>query len=234
VVTDILHRFDYTEAMVICAGEAQEEFVVHKGVLATSSSKFLNRMLSNDWRETREKRLRLPEAPPGPLHVYLHWLYTGNVVLGPTTTDAGTVCSVESYLLGDYLDDVTFCEAIVEGLVDLSCGPKHELPNATAVRLAWSKTNADSPIRAVIKEVFLGVAIDSTVQVLLNNDDFPYEFVLDLFAGLVEHNKSFCKRSISNKSDALIRENCKGFVRSAAEKRLSSKTNIQHAAANDA
>jgi hypothetical protein len=161
-------------------------------------------------------------------------LYTGNVVLEPTTTDAGTVCSVESYLLGDYLEDLTFCEAIVEGLVDLSCGPKHELPSATAVRLAWSKTNADSPLRAVIKELFLGVAIDSTVQVLLNGDDFPCDFALDLFAGLVEHNKSFCKHSTSHKSDAQIRETCKGFVRSADETHLSSAEGGQPEASTDA
>lgn len=63
-VTNVLPRFDVTEIIVICAGEEQKEYLVHRSVLKTSSSKFLNRMLSNDWRETREKRLSLPETRP--------------------------------------------------------------------------------------------------------------------------------------------------------------------------
>jgi DNA-dependent RNA polymerase auxiliary subunit epsilon len=179
-------------------------------------------MLSNDWRETCEKRLRLPETQPEVLEVYLHWMYTGNVVLGPSPAEADTVFRVELYLLDDYLDDMAFCDAVVEGLVELSRGHEQRLPSASAVQLAWSKTSAESPLRAVIKELFLGVAMDSMVENLLNNDDFPYEFILDLLAGLMENNKSFCKRSISHKSDAQIREACKGFVRNAGEKGLSS------------
>lgn len=230
----MLCKFDFTETMVICAGEEQKEFTAHKNVLTTSSSKFLQRMLSRDWRETCEKRLRLPEMRPEVLEVYLHWMYTGNVVLGPSPAEADTVFRVELYLLGDYLDDMAFCEAIVEGLVKISRGPEPNLPNAAAVQLAWSKTSADSALRGVIKELFLGVAIDSTVELLLlNNDEFPYDFILDLFAGLLENNKGFCKRSISQKSDAQIRAACKGFVRIAREKGSSSSAFIQHAAAND-
>ena len=90
----------------------------------------------------------------------------------------------------------------------------------------------DSPLRAVVKELFLGVAIDSAVEVLLSNDDFPYEFILDLLSSLVENNKGFCKRSISHGSDIQIREACKGFVRSANKERLFSDTGIRNAAAN--
>lgn len=168
--TDVLPRFDLTETIIICVGEKQKELFVHKHVLTTCSSKFLNRMLSNEWRETRENRLRLPETRPGVLEVYLHWMYTGNIVLGPTFADADSVRRMELYLLGDYLDDMPFCEAIVEGLVDMSRGPEHKLPSAKSVHLAWSKTNTDSPLRAVIKELFLGTAIDSTVEALLHND----------------------------------------------------------------
>ena len=160
-------------------------------------------------------------------------MYTGHVVLEHSPAEADTVLLVEIYLLGDYLDDMVFCETIVERLVELSQGPKHKLPSGTAVRLAWSITSVDSPLRAVVKELFLGVAIYSAVEVLLNNDDFPYEFILDLLSSLVENNKGFCKRSISQKSDIQIREACKGFVRSANEDRLSSTTGMQNAAAND-
>lgn len=122
MVTDVQSRFNFTETIVVCAGEEQKEFVVHKNVLATSSSKFLNRMLSNEWRETREKRLSLPETRPEVLEVYLHWMYTGIIVLEPEPADASGERRVELYFLGDYLDDMSFCEAIFEGLVKLSCG----------------------------------------------------------------------------------------------------------------
>lgn len=218
--TDVLRRFDFTETVIICAGEEQKEYIVHKNVLATSSSEFLNRMLSNGWRETREKRLSLPETLPDVLEIYLHWMYTGNVIFGLTPTFANSVRKVELYILGDYLDDMTFCETIVDGMVVPFGEPERELPNATAVRLAWSKTSVDSPLRAVIKELFMGAMIYSTVEVLLSGDEFPYEFVLDLLSGLLNYNKAFCEGSISQKSDALIRETCKGFVRGAGRKRL--------------
>jgi hypothetical protein len=194
-VTNVLPRFDFTEIIVICAGEEQKEYLVHRSVLKTSSSKFLKRMLSNDWRETREKRLSLPETRPWILEVYLHWMYTGHVVLEHSPAEADTVLLVEIYLLGDYLDDMVFCDTIVEKLVELSQGPKHKLPSGTAVRLAWSKTSVDSPLRAVVKELFLGVAIYSALEALLNNDDFPYEFILDILSSSVENNNGFCTRS---------------------------------------
>jgi len=233
-VTNLLSRFDFTETIVICAGEEQKEYLVHTNVLTTSSSKLLNRMLSNDWRETREKRLRLPETQPGVLEVYLHWMYTGNIILGPEPADASTECQVELYLLGDYLDDMTFCETIVEGLVELPCGSEHKLPSATAVRLAWSKTSVDNPLRAVIKEIFLGVPIRSMVNAISNNGEFPYELIVDLLSALAENDKNYCKRSISRRSDAQIREACKGVVRSANQERFLSTTSVQQAPANDA
>ena len=159
-------------------------------------------------------------------------MYTGHVVLEQASADADTVHRVELYLLGDYLDDMVFCENIVQGLVELSRGPEHKLPSGTAVRLAWSKTSVDSPLRAVVKELFLGVAINSAVEVLLKHDGFPHEFILDLMSSLVDNNSDFCKRSISRKSDIQIREACKGFVRSANEERLSSTTGIRNATAN--
>ena len=49
---NVLLRFEFTEIVVIGAGEEQKEYLVHKSVLTTSSSKFLNRMLSRDWGES--------------------------------------------------------------------------------------------------------------------------------------------------------------------------------------
>ena len=161
-------------------------------------------------------------------------MYTGNVSLEPEPVDASTERRTELYILGDYLDDMTFCEGILEGLVELSCGPEHELPSALAVCLAWSKTSVDNPLRAVIRELSLDVPIKSTVEAFSNNDESPHEFILELLSVLVDNNKNYCKRSISHKSDAQIREACKGLVKSADQKRLSSTIGVQNASTNDA
>jgi hypothetical protein len=91
----------------------------------------------------------------------------------------------------------------------------------------------DDPLRAVLRELFLGLPIKSMVEALSNNNEFPYEFILDLLSTLTENDKDYCKRSISHKTDAQIREACKGFVRSANQERVSTSASVRPEVAND-
>ena len=71
--TDVLFRFDSTETIVVYAGRAKKEFLVYKNVLSSSSSRFFNGMLFNDWGETCEKRFSYPRRVLN----YLGYTYTG-------------------------------------------------------------------------------------------------------------------------------------------------------------
>lgn len=71
---------------------------VHTDVITRSSSPFLKAALSNGWKEAQEKDIVLHEFEPSALEGYVHWMYTGDLLL--QTVNAGCYRELfELYLL---------------------------------------------------------------------------------------------------------------------------------------
>jgi hypothetical protein len=172
----------------------------------------MNKVLSNGWKEAHEQRIRLPETQAATLEVYLHWMYTGHFLVEATQTESVSMQNVKLYLLGDYLSDTVFCELVVEKLVDRSQEVPCRLPGAPEVTLAWDNAPENSPLRAVINELWLDQKI-ATVIKCLQAKSFPPSFILDLLEGLVSNNRFFCEQSFSGKSGEEVRQSCIGYVK---------------------
>jgi hypothetical protein len=203
-------RYDFTETITVCAGEEEKEYLIHKSVIITSTSKFMNKVLSNGWKEAHEQQIRLPETQATTLEVYLHWTHTGHLLVESTQTESVSMQCVKLYLLGDYVSDTVFCEAVVENMVDR--GQERRLPCAAAITLVWDDTPENSPLRAVIKELWLDQKIAIVVK-CLKERSFPSAFVLDLLEGLVSNNQFFCEQTSSGKSGEEVRKSCIGYVK---------------------
>jgi hypothetical protein len=104
----------------------------------------MNKVLSNGWKEAEEQRIRLLETQAATLEVYLHWMYTGHLIVELTQTESVSLQCVKLYILGDYLSDTVFCEAVVEKMVDRS--QERKLPCARAITLVWDSTPENSGI----------------------------------------------------------------------------------------
>lgn len=139
------------ESFTVCVGEEAEEFVVIQSI-ATRSSKFFQAAMSRDWKEAREKRVMLPDTKVEVFEGYLQWLYTGQITI--TNPDTDYLELVTLYIIGDFLDDVAFRNATLEGMISFfDEGTGVSLPGAKATQLAWDKTPSNSPLRQLIREM---------------------------------------------------------------------------------
>jgi hypothetical protein len=127
-----------------------------------------------------------------------------------TQPESVSMQCVKLYLLGDYLSDTVFCEAVVEKMVDR--GQERRLPCAAAITLVWGNTPESSPLRAVIKELWLDQKIAIVVK-CLKERSFPSAFVLNLLEGLVSNNRFFCEQTFSGKSGEEVGKSCIDYVK---------------------
>jgi hypothetical protein len=86
------------------------------------------------------------------------------------------------YTLGDYLNDMRFCNAVIDTL-DLMEGC---IPGLKAIDWVWSNTMQNNPLRKLILEHW-AEALESDFQPRIDNmksfsSRFPDEFWLDLLA----------------------------------------------------
>lgn len=164
-----------TSTFVVCVGKERKEFTLHEH-LALRSSDFFTLALRHQWREARERRVTLPEARPGTFEGYLQWLYTGQVTFN--IPECASVEQVRSWILGDYLGDAKFCNAVVDSMVVRRC-LEHRASGAEAVELAWDRTAVDSPLRAVILEIWSTNPPLKVAQQFKDNPKFSGGFVID-------------------------------------------------------
>lgn len=120
---------------------------------AIKSSKFLQAALNNDWKEAREKRVPLPEVNPIDFEAYLEWLYTSQLTPSgnETVSERGTTL-VRLYVLGEFLDDAKFCNAIMDAFIATNDRWSFSLSGETIV-FTWEKTSVGSPLRTAILEM---------------------------------------------------------------------------------
>jgi len=137
-------------------GETEkQDFILHKS-FATQSSRFFQTALHGDWREALEKRIPLPEAQTDDFQVYAEWLYTGRIrTLAWDALDASSTI-VRLYVLGDYLGDDRFGNAVIDILVRNSSFGKSciKIEGAT-VNMAWDKTLPGSPLRNLLVQLIV-------------------------------------------------------------------------------
>lgn len=128
VLANSSHRSDFCDGFKVLVGEHEKEYFLHQSV-AGQTSLFFRASFSNDWKEAQDKVVRLPTTFETSFAIYVCWLYTGNIELleddegkpvtydrdSPISTEDGLYESlVDSCILGDYLQDVTFGNAIVD------------------------------------------------------------------------------------------------------------------------
>lgn len=103
--------------VIISVGEddSKQDFNVPE-FFAVKPSQFMQTTLGGDWKESHEKRISPPKARVSDFEMYLEWLYAGQVVLLDRTRGRGVIL-VEMYLLGDFLIDDQFCNAVTEILI---------------------------------------------------------------------------------------------------------------------
>ena len=105
-----IDQFD--NIVTVLVGEERKRFIPHHDAVC-ARSKFLKAACSKQWRESRERVVRLPEVGALTFKAYSSWVYSGELPK-TTCTDSSShsdqlaekVRLVELHLLGDSLDDI--------------------------------------------------------------------------------------------------------------------------------
>lgn len=133
-----------TTTIVFCVGEGAEkkEFTVLQS-LATKSSKLIQTTLNGEWKESGDKRVLLPETKVSEYEAYMEWLYA----IGKTL--------VRLYLLGDFLGDDRFDNAVIDTLIS-GCQAVSPWRFAPAdLDFVWERTLPGSTLRKFLVELIV-------------------------------------------------------------------------------
>jgi hypothetical protein len=150
-------RLDMVTTIVVIVGEGnvKKEFTILQSIV-TRSSRFMQTTRSGEGRESREKRVYLPETHVSDFEVYLEWLYTGHVTMLHTWI-VQSFQLIPLWLLGESLGDDQFCNAIIDIIV-------HPPPGEARIDLlyfwldinqAWSKTRPGFMLRKILVELIV-------------------------------------------------------------------------------
>lgn len=160
---DIL-RIDFSVQVTVVVGTAKKEFFAHKDIL-TKSSEFFQKALEGTWRESRSKRVYLPDQPDTAFSIYLNWLYGGGIDLfgsgetpeiyidesGVQREHSGDQYKnlIQSYVLGNFLADDVFCNDLINAYFDLRSATKTR-PKTEHCNIAFEELPANSNLRLLL------------------------------------------------------------------------------------
>ena len=111
-----------------------------------ATSKFFRAACSTRWLKEGERVVRLPDVQPPDFQVYVHWSYTGNLVIedDATKSDRGLNLA-RMYIIGDVLDDVKLRNSAMRLLNALVIAQGFFCPRV--IRLIWENTTNPSCLR---------------------------------------------------------------------------------------
>lgn len=185
-----------TKTFIACVGPTEKEFIIYTEI-AKRSSKFFQAALSRDWKETHDNRVTLAEVQTDLFESYLQWLNTSVITSSFPIGMPSMIHLAELYILGDFLDDTDFRNAVLD---DITAFAYDMWPGICCVKLAWEKTPKDSPLRAMILEIWARKPLGMVVEKLVSQaDEYPGAFMAELFAhmaasDMIELAEACCKR----------------------------------------
>lgn len=75
-----MKRLDFGSYITVLVGNEEKPFLVHEGVV-TNHSKFFYAACNGGFKESNDRTVRLPATSVSTFENFLHWLYTGEVLV---------------------------------------------------------------------------------------------------------------------------------------------------------
>jgi hypothetical protein len=177
----------------------------------------LKAALSNGCKAALGKNIVIPDLEISALEGYVHWMYTG--VLQPKAGGAGSYKELfELYLLGDFLKDMAFCQKLANLVIGTRYSGSGNPTLQPEVCFVWERTLPVSPLRRVIREMWLAMPVGLSVKMLRQDSDsqYPMDFILDMFHELSKHPNNLKFSSYSGKTPVEVKATCKTFFEDGA------------------
>lgn len=127
-------------------------FVVHESTIR-QRSRFFDNALKRGWKEAEHKVVRLPEAESDAFELYVNWLYSSQLYTKGQSDEDEYGQLVEAYVLGDWLQDPDYKDAVIDALID-KIKDDPILPTGLAGTI-WAHTAPGSSLRELVTDVYL-------------------------------------------------------------------------------
>ena len=207
--------------MTICTDDGSpqsSQFSIYGYIITTSTSHVLRSLFKDP--AARAKGIILHETRADSLRGYVHWLYTRKLVsrkdhARPEGSFESYPELIDYYLLGEVLKDTTFCQRAVDAMIVLRYEGR-KWPGYQVTNNIWERTSPDSPLREVMKELWMSTNVDKAMRYLKTAPEPGYH--RDLIVGLLEEligRGIFVKEAtFSGRTRKQVEEVCRKFVQS--------------------
>jgi hypothetical protein len=214
-MTDWQHRARLTETLTICTDEhldPSNQFLIYGYIITTSTSRLLKTLFEDP--KARAKGIILHNTKTDILHSYVHWLHTRELVSRNKEGFSSYPELVDLYLLGETLEDRTFCQEVVDAIVDVRYEAR-KWPGCTVINDVWERTAPESPLRKVMKELWASTLVDKAMVFLKTAPEpgYPKDLILSLLETLAGRSVLVSEATFSGKCCKEVENACREFVR---------------------
>ena len=178
-----MRRLNMAEIVQVSVGEQGKTFVMHRDIAIRHSS-FFKAAMSHDWKEAQEKHISLPDCEPEIFEGYLQWIYMHKVAYY-TELPEQPLELVKLWILGDFLGDQHFCDAVVRALFShqIVAGPD-------AIKHLYDHTSHDSHLRWHVLNIWATrYSFAHIADVFATDRTYPKSFIIDLVKFFAEHDR---------------------------------------------
>ena len=139
-------------SIVVGSVESEATFIVHERLIC-ETSEFVKRAMGGEWKESRQRLIRLPDQSPRVFHIYVQWLYLHVL---PTRDDSEHSYGeydqlARAYILGDILLDTSFRDAVIDAMLDKALTLN---PGQSTIELIYENTVASCAARRLLVDLY--------------------------------------------------------------------------------
>jgi hypothetical protein len=206
-------RPSLSDTLTVCTDDPQHpiQFSIY-GYLITTSTSHILKSLFNDPR-ARAKGIVLHDTKANTLRGYVHWLHTRQFLSKKPEGFNSYSELIDFYLLGEILKDQTFCQQAIDAVIVLRYDgrkwPGHQITNEI-----WERTSPDSPLRKVMKELWMSTNVDKAMRYLKTAPEPGYhrDVILSLLEELISRGVFVKEATFSGRSRKEVEDVCCKFV----------------------
>lgn len=169
--------------------------------------------MARDWKEAQEKRINIADVEPEIFEGYLNWMYSKEVTLKSNAKlcdickgrkGAAHQCEwahslelAKMYVLGDYLNDIRFCNAVVDTWKSIALEAACRSCLDT-IQFVWSQTSSDCPIRDLVLESWKdSLTEDKIGDYIKSAESMSKDFAVDFLVFLANCYETQIERDTS-------------------------------------
>lgn len=134
-------------------GSTKKTFRIHRQ--CPEKKPFLQNALKEPWEEVDKNGINLPDCSPRIFPLYVRWVYSGKIdeslESGFADTQAIYELLAETYVLGNFLCDPRFCNALIDSFLAVFDRIK-ALPSPTLHNHVFHQTHEESKLNTPLNE----------------------------------------------------------------------------------